>query len=191
MEIIRFCRSWDVCQRTVKTGSVKKIPLGPKPLIDMPFKRVAVDIVRLIASPSEGGHWYILTLVEFTTRYPEAVSLKKITPDDVAKALLDIYSRMGVPEKVLTDQGTRFIPNACTKYPDYSAWRVSPYHLMLMKSMLKSLCQDQLKQWHRLINPVINPVLYVYAQVPQESTKLSPFQLLNGRSVNIPELKTT
>ena len=68
--------------------------------------------------------------------------------------------------------------------------------------MLKRLCQDQPKQWHRLINPV----LFAYGEVPQESTGFSPFQLLYGRSVrepgtilkelwtkevNIPEVKTS
>ena len=32
-----------------------------------------------------------------------------------------------------------------------------------MKSMLQRLCQDQPKQWHRLINPV----LFAYGEVPQ------------------------
>ena len=48
--------------------------------------------------------------------------------------------------------------------------------------MLKRLCQDQPKQWHRLINPV----LFAYREVPQESTGFSPFQLLYGRSVRGP-----
>ena len=76
------------------------------PLIDTPFKRVAVDIVGPIAPLSEAGHWYILTPVDYATRHPKAVPLKKITTKAVAKALLDIYSRVGIPEKVLTDQGT-------------------------------------------------------------------------------------
>ena len=71
-----------------------------------------------------------------------------------------------------------------------------------LKSMIKRLCQDQPKQWHRLINPV----LFAYREVPQESTGFSPFQLLYGRSVrgpgtilkelwtkevNIPEVKSS
>ena len=54
------------------------------PLIDTSFKRVAVDIVRPIAPPSEAGHRYILTLVDYATRYPETVPLKKITTEAVA-----------------------------------------------------------------------------------------------------------
>ena len=51
-DIIRLCRSCDVSQRTVKKGNVRKVPLGSMPLT----KRVAVDIIGLIASASEAGH---------------------------------------------------------------------------------------------------------------------------------------
>ena len=74
------------------------------PLIDTPFKRIVADTVKPIAPPSETGHRYILTLVDYITRHPEAVSLKKITTKAVTEALLDIYSRVGIPEEVLTDQ---------------------------------------------------------------------------------------
>ena len=47
-DVIRFCHSCYMCQRTVKRGRVKKVPLGSMPLIDTPFKRVAVDIVGSI-----------------------------------------------------------------------------------------------------------------------------------------------
>ena len=57
--------------------------------VDTPFKMVVVDIVGWIASPSEAGHRYILTLVDYATRYPEAVTLKKITTEAVFVALLD------------------------------------------------------------------------------------------------------
>ena len=214
-DVIRFCRSCDVCQRTVKRGSVKKVPLGSMPLIDTPFKRVAVDIVGPIAPPSEAGHRYILTLVDYATRYPEAVPLKKITTEAVAEALLDIYSRVGIPEEVLTDQGTRFMSECMQEVSRLLSIKVltsTPYHPICnglverwngtLKSMLKRLCQDQPKQWHRLINPV----LFAYREVPQESTGFSPFQLLYGcsvrgpgmilkelwtKEVNIPEVKSS
>ena len=60
------------------------------PIIDEPFKRVAVDLVGQMSPPSESGYRYILTLVEYATRYPEAVPLKNIDTVSVAKALLDI-----------------------------------------------------------------------------------------------------
>ena len=160
-DVTRFCRSCDVCQRTVKKGNVKKEPLGSIPLIDMPFNRVVVDIVGLIAPPSEAGHQYILTLVDYAIRYPAAVPLKKITTEAVTEALLDIYSRVGIPEGVLTDQG-RFIMSECmqevSRLLSIKGLTSMPYHpicnglverwIKTLETMLKRLCQDQPKQWH-------------------------------------------
>jgi len=42
-EVTRFCRSCDICQRTIAKGRVPSVPLGKMPIIDTPFDRVAVD----------------------------------------------------------------------------------------------------------------------------------------------------
>ena len=51
-----------------------------------------------------------------------------------------------------------------------------------MKYMLKRLGSEQPRQWHRYINPL----LFAYREVPQESTGFSPFELLYGRAVRGP-----
>ncbi|GFS16807.1 superoxide dismutase [Cu-Zn] [Elysia marginata] len=68
-----------------------------------------MGIVGPINPPSEAWHRFILTLIDYATRYAEAVSLRKIDTETVAEALVDIYSRLGVPEDVLSDQGTQFM----------------------------------------------------------------------------------
>ena len=50
-DITSFCRSCDVCQKTTAKGSVPRVPLGDMSLIDMPFRRVAVDLVGPISPP--------------------------------------------------------------------------------------------------------------------------------------------
>ena len=44
-DVTSFCRSCDVYQKTTAKGSVPRVPLGDIPLIDKPFRRVAVDLV--------------------------------------------------------------------------------------------------------------------------------------------------
>ena len=85
-----------------------KVPLGKTPLMDLPFKRVAMGLIGPIMPASDKGHRYVLTLVDYATRYPEAVPLKNIDTETVAEALLDLYSRIGIPEEVLSDLGTQF-----------------------------------------------------------------------------------
>ena len=66
-DVTSFCRSCDVCQRTVTMGAVPRAPLGEMPLIDLPFKRVAIGLVGPITPASNKGHRYILTLVDYAT----------------------------------------------------------------------------------------------------------------------------
>ena len=80
-DVSRLCRLCDVCQKTAPKGTVPLVPLQRMPVIDIPYKRVAVDLVGLIYPPSDSGYRYILTLVDYATRYFEAVALKKVTAE--------------------------------------------------------------------------------------------------------------
>ena len=195
-DVTRFCRSCDICQKTIRDGKVPKVTLEMMPLIDTPFKRVAVDLVGPIYPPSEQqGHRYILTLVDYTTRYPDAVPLKSISTEAVAEALVDMYSRLGVPEEVLSDLGTQFVSECMqevSRLLSIKQLSTTPYHPMCnglvekfngsLKNMLKKLCSEQPKQWPRYINAL----LFAYREVPQGSTGYSPFELLYGRTVRGP-----
>ncbi|XP_043212021.1 uncharacterized protein LOC122376289 [Amphibalanus amphitrite] len=157
--------------------------------------RVALDLNGPIHPPSEEGHRYILTLVDYATRYPEAVPLKTCTAEAVAEALIDLYSRLGVPDEMLTDLGRQFVSNCMEEVSELLNIRhltTTPYHPMCnglvekfngtLQMMLKRLSSEQPRLWHRYINAL----LFAYREVPQESTGFSPFELLYGRTVRGP-----
>ena len=87
----RFCQSCDICQRTTSKGKTARVPLQKIPLIDESFQRVAVDLVGPIQPATTKGNRYILTLVDYATRFPEAVPLSNIETERVAEALVDIF----------------------------------------------------------------------------------------------------
>ena len=195
IDVRHFCWSCDVCQRTIPKGRVTKVPLSKMPLIDEPFKRVAIDLVGPIYPPSDEGHRYILTLVDYATRYPEAVALKGISTEEVAEALVNIYCRVGIPEEVLSDMGTQFVSDCMkevSRLLSIHQLTTTPYHPMCnglvekfngtLKTMLKRMCSEQPRMWHRYINPL----LFAYREVPQSSTGFSPFELLYARNVRGP-----
>ena len=52
----RFCRSCDVCQKTVDRGIAGRVPHQQMPAIETPFKRVAVDLIGPKHPPSKESH---------------------------------------------------------------------------------------------------------------------------------------
>ena len=63
-DIVSFCMWCDVCQMTVSKGSVAKVPFGKMPLMDLPFKRVVVDLICPRTSSRDKENRYVLFLVD-------------------------------------------------------------------------------------------------------------------------------
>ncbi|ROT82642.1 putative uncharacterized protein K02A2.6-like [Penaeus vannamei] len=194
-EISRLVRSCDICQKTSDRGRVKPAPLKPMPLISEPFERVAVDIVGPIHPRASDGCKYILTLVDFSTRWPEAVPLRNIDAVTVAEAMVEIFCRIGIPRQVLSDRGTQFtsaMMEEVLRLLSIKGLKTTPYHPMCnglcerfngtLKKMLKRMAAEQPKEWPRYLAPL----LFAYREVPQSSLKFSPFELVYGRTVRGP-----
>ena len=191
-DIRKYCRSCSVCQKTVPKGRLGPLPLGKMPIIDTPFSRIAIDLIGPIHPPSENGNRFILTVVDYATRYPEAVPLKKIDTETVAEALVDINSRVGVPREVLSDQGKQFTSDLMKEVGRLLSIKqltTTPYHPFCnglverfngtLKAMLRRVSEEQPRLWDRYIPSL----LFAYRESVQESTGFSPFQLLYGRQV--------
>ncbi|XP_076434600.1 uncharacterized protein LOC143274616 [Babylonia areolata] len=194
-DIRQYCRSCEVCQRTTPKGQNVRVPLGTVPIVGEPFSKVAVDLVGPIHPSSARGHHYILVMVDYATRYPEAVPLRSIDTPTVAEALWQMWTRVGVPDQVLSDQGTQFMGNVMREVHQLLGIKglfTSPYHAQAnglverfnatLKKMLQRLCVKRPRDWDRLVPAV----LFAYREVPQESMKFSPFELLYGRTVKGP-----
>jgi len=46
-------------------------------------------------------------MVDYATRYPEATALKSSEAETIAEALVTMFTRVGIPEEVLSDQGSQ------------------------------------------------------------------------------------
>lgn len=194
-DVVRYCRSCAICQKMSDKGRSGRAPLGQMPVISTPFSRVAVDLIGPITPASDEGHRWILTVVDYATRYPEAVALKAIDTITVAESLLEVFTRVGMPDEILSDQGTQFISELMSEVDrllSIKQIKTTPYHPMCnglverfngtLKRILKKLCSESPKQWHRYLPAV----LYAYRSTAQESTGYSPFELVYGRRVKGP-----
>ena len=105
-DVAQHCKTCEQCQKS-STRKGKKAPLVPLPIIDEPFRRIAMNIVGPLPRSSSGKR-YILVICDYATRYPDPVALCTIDANAVAEELLSFFACVGVPEEILTDQGTNF-----------------------------------------------------------------------------------
>ena len=132
--------------------------------------------------------------MDYGSRYPEAIPLKNTDSQTVATAMLDIFSRLGIPEEILSDQGANFISKLMQylyKLLGVKSIRTSPYHPQTngaverfygtLRAMLKKYEHDQ-RGW----NTLLPYLLFAYREVLNRSTGFSLFDLMFGRHVRRP-----
>ena len=194
MQLVQYCRSCPQCQMTAPGKKGNRAPLVPLPIIEVPFRRIAMDIVGPLER-SRRGNRYILVISDYATRYPEAFPLRNVKARQVANALLQLLTRVGIPKEVLTDQGTNFTSKFLKQVYQYlgiKPIKTTPYHPQTdglverlnqtLKSMLRKFVSDTGADWDEWL-PYL---LFAYREVPQSSTGFSPFELLYGRKVRGP-----
>ena len=113
----------------------------------------------------------------------------------MAEHLTQLFSRVGIPREILSDQGTNFMSQLLKELYNLlniSQIRTSVYHPQTdglverfnktLKAMLRKFVNKEGKDWDRMLPYV----LFAYRKVPQSSTGFSLFELLYGREVRGP-----
>ncbi|XP_031668019.1 uncharacterized protein LOC116359314 [Oncorhynchus kisutch] len=193
-DVQKYCKSCPTCQKTSAVRRSERAPLCSLPVISTPFKRIAMDIVGPLEK-SSAGYKYILVICDYATRFPEAFPLRSITTPKIISALVQLFSRVGIPDEILTDQGTNFTSRLMVQLHrqlGIKGLRTTPYHPQTdglverfnqtLKNMLRKFVADTGKDWDKWL-PFL---LFAYREVPQASTGFSPFELLYGWPVQGP-----
>ena len=106
-DIAAWCRDCQGCAR----GKVHKHVHTPIQNFTTPSRRFAhlhVDLVGPLPASRE-GFTHMFTIVDRTTRWPEAILLKNTTAADCAAALTSGWiARFGVPSIITSDRGVQF-----------------------------------------------------------------------------------
>ncbi|KAL0200310.1 hypothetical protein M9458_003497, partial [Cirrhinus mrigala] len=183
-EVKGFCEACPTCQRT-SPRKPPPSPLIPLPIIEVPFERIGMDLVGPLPK-SARGHEHILVIVDYATRYPEAVPLRKATAKNIARELFLLFSRVGIPSEILTDQGTPFMSRLMADLAQLlkvKQLRTSVYHPQTdglverfnqtLKQMLRRVASEDKKDWDLMLPYV----LFGVREVPQASTGFTPFEL--------------
>jgi cleavage and polyadenylation specificity factor subunit 1 len=106
-QINEWCRDCQLCAR----GKVTRQPAATLEAIRVPaqrFSHVHLDLVGPLPTSRE-GYRYLLTMVDRTSRWLEAVPLRNMEASTCADAFVAAWvARFGVPARLTTDRGRQF-----------------------------------------------------------------------------------
>ena len=192
IEVIAHTRSCEVCQRVAKAKG-RKVPMVERQVLTEPFEVMAFDLVGPFPK-AKGGCMNVLTAVCMSSRWPEAIALKSTSARAVATAMIEIFSRTGVPLQLLTDQGPQFMSNfmrhLCSDL-GIEKLRAAPYH---------PECNGVVERMHGTLGPMLTKAsqrgldwveqlpfaMFALRSAPNKDSLFSPYQLVYGHRVRTP-----
>jgi len=170
-------------------------------VVERPFVRVGLDIIGPLTETKRGNK-FIIVLIDYLTKWIEAKATKTIDTSDVINFLMEVFSRHGVPEVIITDNGRQFIADITKATIDlYGAWVrfITPRHPESngqventnreIVKVLRHICERQ-KEW----DDSLFSTLWALRTTKSSVTGFSSFELLYGRkdlwplSVTLPDL---
>ncbi|GFY14234.1 retrovirus-related Pol polyprotein from transposon 412 [Trichonephila clavipes] len=114
-----FVKTCDKCQKVGKPQDKKKAPLK---IVEI-FTKININASGpLPMTPS--GNKYIITALCMPSRYPDAIPVANLCSTTVVNALLQIFSRMGFPRELQTEQGTSFMSALTTEFSERFCFKV-------------------------------------------------------------------
>jgi transposase InsO family protein len=163
----RFCLEKQPTQR--------KEPLLPSDLPDRPFQRIAIDLC-------EYRNTHFLVSVDYYSRYLDICRLPNLTSRSVIMKMQKMFAQHGVPETVVSDNGTQFTSaefKVFSKEWNFCHVTTSPHNPQANGAAERAVhtAKDILKQKE------VFQALLVYRSTPIPELGASPAELAYGRKL--------
>ncbi|CAG4976944.1 unnamed protein product [Colias eurytheme] len=178
-DIERAVRRCGVCAQ--HRAEQPREPLLPHPQPDTPWEVLAADIFQI-------KNKYFILVVDYYSKYVEVASLRDITSGSVIKQLKDMFSRHGIPKRLISDNGLQFTSGEFKNFSEAWGFRhvtSSPYYprsnglaernVQTVKKLLIKAEQDGTDPYLALLN---------FRNTPISGEIYSSAQLLMGRRLN-------
>ena len=183
--IVTTCKRCQLFKPQTFNSLTEDIPTEPA----LPFVRVGLDIIGPLPN-TKLGNQYLLVLVDYFTKWVEAEPTATIESSDVMRFLLKVFSRHGIPQILVTDNGPQFFSDKTKAFLDMYGVYVhygAVYHPESngmvenrnkeIGKYLRILCNKNVQEWDK----VLPSALWALRTCKNETTKYSSFELLYGR----------
>ncbi|GBN64085.1 Retrovirus-related Pol polyprotein from transposon 412 [Araneus ventricosus] len=192
-DIENFVKTYDKCQKVGKPQDKKKTSLKIVHVITEIFTKINIDASGPLPKAPSGNRHIIIALC-MSSKYPDAFPVANLCSTTIMNALLQIFSRMGFPRELQTDQGTSFMSALTTEFLEKFGVKVvrsSVYHPQsnpvermhsTLKRILRVLRLEALPDWEK----ILPQSLFALRTVIHDSTGFSPAELVHGKKPRTP-----
>lgn len=187
-EIRKWHRACPQCQ-AVKTQRHTVPPIGEFPVADR-LEHIHMDLVGPLKPSS--GYTYLCTFIDRSTRWIEAVTLRTITAEAVAKAFYENWvARYGTPLRLTSDRGPQFRSDLfaeLTRLLGAQHIQTTAYHpqanglVERMHRRLKELLTCHSQNWATYLPSI----LLGLRSAPRDETGVSCAEMLFGQTLRLP-----
>ena len=193
-DVVEWCRVCTTCAAKKGPHRTSRAPLQIMN-VGSPMERVAIDVAGPLPISSAGNR-FILVVMDYFTKWPEAYAIPNQEATTIAQVLVnEFFSRFGVPYEIHSDQGRNFESNVfkeCCKILGIRKTRTTPMHPesdgmverfnRTMGQELAKRCKNEQEDWDRHL-PLL---LMAYRSAEHESTGYTPSHLMTGREMRLP-----
>ena len=195
-DLRNWLKSCVPCQVGARPDHSPKEPLHPLPVQFIePFSRWGIDFIGILPRTSDGNR-FIITAVDYCTKWPLAKAVTNATAEVVTKFIEEeIIAAFGIPDEIISDRGTAFnsslveqyLENARVKHIMTSAFHprtngVTERFNGVLGNMIKKHINIRRDDWDKHI---ANALLASRVRL-HHATGYSPFYLVYGRNARIP-----
>ena len=134
-----------------------------------PFKGWGLDFIGQINPSSSKGHLFVLVPMDYFMKWTEVVPLKNMTHKEVIEFITEhIIHRFGIPQTLMTDQGTSFVSSQVREFIESYKLRLlnsSPYYAQAngqakssnktLIKLIKKKIEDNPRRWHEVLSETL------------------------------------
>ena len=189
-EAERFVRNCTMCIDSDKNCSTHDVPLTNVTWPIQAWQKIGIDISGPFNElPVHMRN--VIVMIDYHSKWSEICFTENVTTDVVLKFMKDTFSREGLPETIVSDNGVQFVSNSMQSFLKEN--NISH----IQTALYDPRCNGQVERFNRFLKDcvklavkqndstcpldVVRERVWSYNITPHSTTGVSPFLLLRGR----------
>jgi len=194
LQVEDFVKSCTACIESNKSGSnIATPPLQPISYPARPWQKLALDIVGELHGLPD-NHRFLMVLVDLHSKWPEIRATSSITTSSVRDFLAECFTRWGLPEEIITDNGRqfishdfeRFLSEHCVKHLKTSLYHPQANGAVERFNRVVKDCLKVSRAEGTQPKEALRAMLAAYRATAHHTTGVSPAELMLGRKMVLP-----